>query len=280
MFGALSPPADCRALFLGPVRSVIAKLESPMTERSAKPMAVSLVIALLGMLTSGCVCVTREPTTEPVVSTAPSARQIPAVEVPAGNVSQAGTAITGDLPVEAPEVPAPANPGASAPQAEAARDAKAAAPMPAPSVVRGSKPAPTKPPAVIAATPTPAPRQLPKVAPTLPAPPPISAPLDLSSLETRLRQTKAIGVMTKLSLKNQIDDLLDQFRAYHKRQGTTTIAELRRGFDMLLLKVLSLLQDSDPPLARDIVKSRAAIWGILENPRKFDEFNRMAGETP
>jgi hypothetical protein len=48
---------------------------------------------------------------------------------------------------------------------------------------------------------------------------------------------------------------------------------------MLLLKVLSLLQDSDPPLARDIVKSRAAIWSILENPRKFDELNRMAGET-
>ena len=38
---------------------------------------------------------------------------------------------------------------------------------------------------------------------------------------------------------------------------------------MLLFKVLSLLQDSDPPLARDIVKSRAAIWDILEDPKKF-----------
>ena len=73
-------------------------------------------------------------------------------------------------------------------------------------------------------------------------------------------------MLTKLALKNEVDDLVDRFRAYHKRQGTTTLAELRRNYDMLLLKVLSLLQDSDPPLARDIVKSRAAIWSVLEDP--------------
>lgn len=87
-------------------------------------------------------------------------------------------------------------------------------------------------------------------------------------------------MFTKLALKNQVDDLLDRFRAYHKRQGTTSLAELRRSFDMLLLKVLSLLQDTDPPLARDIVKSRAAMWGILEDPQKFTEFNLMAGVSP
>jgi len=86
--------------------------------------------------------------------------------------------------------------------------------------------------------------------------------------------------MTKLSLKNQVDDLLAAFRAYHKGQGTRTLAELRRSYDMLLLKVLSLLQDSDPTLAADIVQSRAAIWGILADPRKFTESNLMAGATP
>jgi len=112
------------------------------------------------------------------------------------------------------------------------------------------------------------------------APQPAPAPLDLKSLETRLRQTRAIGVLTKVSLKNQVDDLLDKFRAYHKRQGTATLAQLRHNYDMLLLKVLSLLQDSDPALARDIVKSRAAIWSILADPRKFTESNLMAGATP
>jgi len=121
---------------------------------------------------------------------------------------------------------------------------------------------------------------VPKAAPAPAAPQPAAAPLDLKSLETRLRQTTAIGVFTKLSLKNQVDDLVDKFRAYHKRQGTATLAELRRNYDMLLLKVLSLLQDSDPPLARDIVRSRAAIWSILEDPRKFTESKLMAGATP
>ena len=108
---------------------------------------------------------------------------------------------------------------------------------------------------------------------------PSAAPLDFKALENRLRQTRAIGVLTKLSLKNQVEDLLARVRAYHQRHGAATLVELRRNYDMLLLKVLSLLQDTDPPLARDIVKSRAAMWSILEDPRKFDEFNRMAGTT-
>jgi hypothetical protein len=115
-------------------------------------------------------------------------------------------------------------------------------------------------------------------APTTPGP--AAAPLDLKSLGTRLRETKAIGVLTKLSLKNQVDDLLDKFRVYHRRQGTATLTELRRSYDMLVLKVLSLLQDSDPALARDIVKSRAAIWDILADPYKFNDPNLVAGATP
>jgi len=93
--------------------------------------------------------------------------------------------------------------------------------------------------------------------------------LDLPALEKRLRETKAIGVFTKLSLKNQVDDFLDRFREFHKGSGGATLAELRQAYDLLLLKVLSLLQDSDPSLARAIVTSREAIWSILTDPAKF-----------
>lgn len=86
--------------------------------------------------------------------------------------------------------------------------------------------------------------------------------------------------MTKLSLKNQVDDLVEGFRAYHKRQAATTLNELRRSYDLLLMKVLSLLQDSDPALASDISRSRTAIWSILADPRKFTESNLMAGGHP
>jgi len=95
------------------------------------------------------------------------------------------------------------------------------------------------------------------------------APLDLISLEQRLKGTNAIGVFTKLSLKNQVNELLDRFRAYHKGNEKTPSSELRQRYDLLLLKVLSLLQDSDPSLAAAIVASREAIWSILTDPKKF-----------
>jgi len=93
--------------------------------------------------------------------------------------------------------------------------------------------------------------------------------LDLKSLEKRLRDTKAIGVFTKLSLKNKVDDLLSQFRTFHEGKNGATLTTLRESYDLLIMKVLSLLQDADAPLARDIAASREAIWGLLADPVKF-----------
>jgi hypothetical protein len=93
--------------------------------------------------------------------------------------------------------------------------------------------------------------------------------LDLGSLEQRLRDTKAIGVFTKISLKNQVDDLLDEFRDFHKSNDRSMLTKLRQTYDLLLMKVLSLLQDGDPALARDVSSSREALWSILVDPDKF-----------
>ena len=57
---------------------------------------------------------------------------------------------------------------------------------------------------------------------------PAAASLDLSALEQRLRDTRAIGLFTKLSLKNQVDDLLAQFRVMRTR-GIQMSAALRGG---------------------------------------------------
>lgn len=96
-----------------------------------------------------------------------------------------------------------------------------------------------------------------------------AATLDLDALKTELKQTKAIGVFTKLTLKNQVDDLLDKFRAHHAGKPTPTVSELRRSYDLLMMKVLSLLQDHDQRLASEIVSSRETIWGLLVDPKKF-----------
>ena len=119
-----------------------------------------------------------------------------------------------------------------------------------------------------------------RATPTIPAPkmesrapvpekPRAPPPLDLTSLEKRLWETDAIGVFTKLTLKNQVDDLLDRFRAHYEGRTRTSLPELRQPFDLLILKVLSLLQDRDASLASAILASREAMWSILTDPAKF-----------
>lgn len=103
-------------------------------------------------------------------------------------------------------------------------------------------------------------------------------PPDLASLKRRLRDTQAIGPLTKIVLKHQADDLLDEFRAFYQGNVNTTLAELRSQYDRLILKVVSLLQDGDPALATAIVASREALWGILSDPAKFQRSD-LAQET-
>jgi len=161
-------------------------------------------------------------------------------------------------------------------KAETIPEPQVAAPQP-----RTRQPAPTP---VDPAAPRPAPARAPAPAPragtpaqpaaTQVAPPVAEAPapapsLDLNALKERLKDTNAIGFFTKITLKNQVDDLLDQFRAYHQGKAKVTMTDLRRSYELLMMKVLSLLQDDDQVLASAIVSSREAIWGLLADPKTF-----------
>lgn len=179
--------------------------------------------------------------------------------------------------VATPASPQPAPPpvASTAPPAEPAAPAEPATPT-EPARPPALPPAPAPPSAEPVAPPStarPAPPRTPVSPPPAPSAakpaPPAKAPtLDFASLETRLRGTKAIGVMTKLSLKNQIDDLLGEFKSFHQGRGPA-LGKLRERYDLLLLKVLSLLQKDDAALARDVSASREAIWTILVDPVQF-----------
>jgi len=147
-----------------------------------------------------------------------------------------------------PRTPQPA-PTTSDPVAP--RPAPARTASPAPRAGTPAQPAATKAAAPVAQDPAPAPS------------------LDLNALKERLKDTKAIGFFTKITLKNQVDDLLDQFRAYHQGKPKGTMTDLRRSYELMMMKVLSLLQDEDQALASAIVSSREAIWGMLVDPKKF-----------
>jgi hypothetical protein len=200
-------------------------------------------------------------------------------------------------PVEAPvpayapdgSNPAPAElpkaaPAAPAPDTNTASSLTAAAP--APSASPGSAPGPkqarspgSQSNAPVAKTPASGPSTVPPaaVAPNATTSPAAAsrttaaaAPaLDLKTLEQRLRDTHAIGVFTKLSLKNQVDDLLAQFKTFYGGHSQITLVQLRQKYEVLLLKVVSVLQNDDPQLASAIASSRESIWSILADPKSF-----------
>jgi hypothetical protein len=173
--------------------------------------------------------------------TAGCARAKPDTPVP-----EPKTVATRPAAPQAPAKPAvPATPKTT-PAAGSARTAK----DPAPKVAGGGAPPVARTP--VARTPAAAP------------------PLDLKTLTQQLRETKAIGIFTKIALKNQVDDLLDAFRKHYQgNNATLAMTDLRRSFDLLMMKVLTLLQDEDQMLASAIVSSREAIWGVLADPKKF-----------
>jgi len=218
-----------------------------------------LTATMLALLVSGCagppaapVAATERNAPEPsAASLPPSAPPVSAISPTATNTSPsvaATPAIASSVETKSSATPAPTKVATSPAKSAAAPPKAATAPTP-----------------TAAAT-----TQTAKAAPATAAKSaPPASPLDMKSLETRLKQTEAIGVFTKIALKNQVDDLIAQFRAFYAGRLNTTLAALRRPYEMLLQKVLALLQDADPPLASAIVASREAIWGILADPAKF-----------
>ena len=187
----------------------------------------------------------------PEASSAESPPQTPAAHAPAAEP-------IAPVPPSSPGTSKPSTPKSQAPKPAAGPVTAPASSVPATAAAAAAATAPTTSSKAPTAT-----------APT--APPKVSAPapLDLKGLEQRLRDTRAIGLFTKLSLKNQVDDLLAQFKALHQGQSGVTVAQLRQKYELLLMKVVTLLQDGDPTLASAVSSSREAIWDVLTDPQKF-----------
>jgi hypothetical protein len=196
---------------------------------------------VLALLPAGCASVASEPpASQPgPVATQPPTPQPVAAQPPARPVTPAAPP-----PASAATPP----PSVKPPATQGARSQAPPGPTPA-LAARGGQPA----------------------APPVAAPPPSIAPktLDLDALEAQLKATKAIGVFTKISLKNKVDDLMKQFREYYQGQSTHTLPQLRVSYDLLMMKVLTLLQDGDHELASAVVSSREAIWSLLSDEKRF-----------
>ena len=221
-----------------------------LTERGWVPEAGILLVLVQAI---GCTAAKSEPA---LAQTAPPREE--QRTPPASTPAEPAKPRPGEPPVTAQPKPAEPTPSRPAEQPQTRPPAtpapRPAAPVPPAPATPAPKPAAPPPPAQSAAPP-PSPQQ--------------AAIVDLAALEKRLRDTSAIGVFTKLSLKNQVDDLLGRFRTFHEGHGGTTLAKLRESYDLLVLKVVSLLQDKDAPLARDVFSSKEALWNLLADPVKF-----------
>jgi hypothetical protein len=253
--------------------------------RSARVVGASVLLLMLTACSgnikpeqpgSEAPTVAEKPVTPPAPkSTAPASAQPESGEAPAPGEQAAAPHTAAEPPAPAaPSQPA-AVPAPSAPAPAPQTTVKPAAPAPV-------APAPSAPPPITKKPATPPPL---KSAP--PAPPataageaggktassaaktPAPAPLDLKELKQELKDTKAIGIFSKITLKNQMDDLLGRLRKYHQGQPNPPLTDLRRSYELLVMKVQSLVQDDDKKLASDIAASREAIWALLADPKKF-----------
>ena len=215
-------------------------------------MRLRSAVIVLMVLGTGCIHKTKPETQPPPVVAAPEASK-PKASQPETSKPETSK------PETSKAVPAPngKTPESTSTGKPATGTAKPATTKSAPAPAKGQPPQEAKAPA--GNKPLPASPSRATAAPTL----------DLEALKAELKQTNAIGLMTKLSLKNQVDDLLDEFRKHHAGKTTPTLTELRRSYDLLMMKVLSLLQDRDRKLASEIVSSREQIWGLLADPKKF-----------
>jgi hypothetical protein len=235
-----------------------------------------IVGLIILFMTAGCAGIGGAPQREPAAAGAAQDAAVAAKPPEATAKQEEGTAVTppkaqaapGEAVAVEPAAPLAAPPIADSPGKSRNGSSAPTAKIDVPAT-KADAPA-AKTPAQARATPAPT-VPTPKMESRAPGPekPPAPPPLDLTSLEKRLKETDAIGVFTKLTLKNQIDDLLDRFRAHYEGKTKTSLSELRQPFDLLILKVLSLLQDRESSLAKAILASREAIWGILSDPDKF-----------
>lgn len=92
---------------------------------------------------------------------------------------------------------------------------------------------------------------------------------DLDTIITQVTSSKALGFLTKLSLKRDIDRLLDDIKKYHGGKGELTLEQLHERYDALVHNLVSLLQDKDEELVKSIDDGRDKLWVMLADEKKF-----------
>ncbi len=93
--------------------------------------------------------------------------------------------------------------------------------------------------------------------------------IDLDDLVKRISDSKAMGMFTKLTLKREIDALKRDLKAFHDGGSKSALEKLHERYDVLVHKLMTLLQEKDPGLAREVAQARTFLWTKLTDPNEF-----------
>jgi len=101
--------------------------------------------------------------------------------------------------------------------------------------------------------------------------PPIEEEIvDLEILGGMLAKTSAVGFLTKLSLKKDIDKVLARMEKFHDGGGKYTLEQLEEQYNLLLMKISAHLQDKDLTTHRHLCNAWLVIWEDLKDPVYFN----------
>ncbi len=96
--------------------------------------------------------------------------------------------------------------------------------------------------------------------------------IDLKALAEMLKKTHAVGLVTKISLKSDINGLLARMDNFHQGKKDFNLEQLQEQYDVLLMKIASHLQDKDLDLHRHLCNAWFLIWEDLRDEQRFREY--------
>lgn len=99
--------------------------------------------------------------------------------------------------------------------------------------------------------------------------------IELEMLEARVRDTSAVGPFTKIKLKQEINKLLNKAKAFHNGSSRLTLDQLKEQYDLLYMKVVSLIQDKDTELHHQLCNSWDPIWEYLKDPAVLNQLSAL-----
>jgi len=98
--------------------------------------------------------------------------------------------------------------------------------------------------------------------------------IDFETLEKQITKTKAIGLMTKLKLKGDINKLLSELKTFHAGNSPLTQEQHREHYDLLYMKVMTLVQDKDLELHHQLCNAWDPIWVSLQDEHNLKKVSR------